>query len=46
MMVIVSKIILNESDLDVKDRLKKAFTKKFKKVRFSEHGNQLEVRIQ
>lgn len=40
------KLTLNESDLDTKEKLKKAFRKKFKKIRFSEHGNQLEVRIQ
>ncbi|HEX5711107.1 MAG TPA: hypothetical protein VFX68_07145 [Sulfuricurvum sp.] len=40
------KLVLNESDLDAKDKLKKAFRKKFKKIKFSEHGNQLEVRIQ
>lgn len=39
------KITLNEANSDAKEKLKKAFSKKFKKVRFSEHGNQLEVRI-
>ncbi len=40
------KLVLNESDADAKEKLKKAFRKKFKKIKFSEHGNQLEVRIQ
>lgn len=39
------KIILNERDPETKEKLKKAFIKKFKKVKFSERGNQLEVRL-
>jgi hypothetical protein len=39
------KILLNASENKVKEDLKKAIMKPFKKAKISEHGNQLEVLI-
>jgi len=39
------KIIVDTQGAEAKEKLKKIFSKKFKKVRYSERGNQLEVRI-
>ncbi|MDO9206633.1 MAG: hypothetical protein Q7T91_00105 [Sulfuricurvum sp.] len=39
------KIIVDTQGSQAKENLKKVFSKKFKKVRFTERGNQLEVRI-
>ena len=39
------KMIVNTKESDAKEKLKKAIKKQFKKAKFSELGNQLEVRL-
>lgn len=39
------KIVVDTQDIQAKENLKKVFSKKFKKIRFTERGNQLEVRL-
>lgn len=39
------KMIINAKESEAKEKLKKAIKKQFKKAKFSEHGNQLEVRL-
>ncbi|MDP3466287.1 MAG: hypothetical protein Q8R86_11010 [Sulfuricurvum sp.] len=39
------KIVVDTRDIQAKENLKKVFSKKFKKNRFTERGNQLEVRL-